>query len=353
MGPYISNYVLSELALLRKFREEDNYLVHIFPKVVEHKEWVKLLKEEGAKIYFVDYEPNTWRSINNLRRIFEKEKVNIIHCHFGGWDIDARLAAPLTPMVWHQRMYVNLNTLKRRLGYLVKYNILGIFRTRNIAISDAVYEAITSITYKKTYCIPDCIAFDRLHPDYTYRFRKKEKNGLYRVLLFGYAPYVKGVDVAYKACEILNERGVNVELQVVSQEQSDRYIHEHYDPMPHWLRLLPPSNNVSDYYNQADIFLSASRSEGFSNSLLEAIYCGCPIAFSNIPGTRWARGFNHTFEYEVESSLSLADALLKSLTIPISIEEIKANQILAEEQYSMDAWVRNVYQVLADFSQGK
>lgn len=349
MGPYISNYILSEIALEKKFREKGDYIFHVFPKDVENKEWVKLFKEIDAKLYFIDYEPGTIRSMLKLRNIFKTEKTNIIHCHFGGWDKDARLAAPFTPIIWHQRMYVNLDTKKRKIKYWLKYNILGMFRTRNIAISDAVYEAITSITKKKTYCIPNCIDFNRLHPDFEYRFQNKNINSPYKLLLFGYSPHVKGLDIAFKACEILSNENVNVELDVVSQVQSDQHIAKTYKPYPSWFKIFKPSNNVSDYYNHTDIFLSASRSEGFSNSLLEAIYCGCPAVYSNIPGTKWAKDFEHTFEYEVESPESMAHAIRLCIDNPISKDLILRNQQEAENQYSMASWAKYVYMVLSEF----
>lgn len=349
MGPYISNYILSELALEKEFHKRGDYIIHIFPKDVEGKEWVQLFKSLDAKLYFIDYRPKTYWSIKLLRSIFKKEKVNIIHCHFGGWDMDVKLAAPFTPTIWHQRMFVNLNTTKRRVKYWLKYNILGMFNTQNIAISDAVYEAITSITNKKTFCVPNCIDFQRLSPDLSYRLLKKDNNHIWKVLLFGYSPYVKGLDVAYKACELLNKEGKQIELNVVSQDISDKYIEDNYTPLPGWFKVLKPSNNVSEYYNQSDIFLSASRSEGFSNSLLEAIYCGCPAVYSDIPGTKWAREFGQTYEYEVESSDSLASAILKSISMPISVDVIENNQKIALQTYSIDSWTKYIYIILSDF----
>lgn len=348
MGPYISNYILSEIALEQKFREQGDYLVHVFPKDVENKEWVRLFREIDAKLYFIEYKPGTNWSIKTLRKIFRGEKANVIHCHFGGWDIDAKLAAPFIPMIWHQRMYPTLSPWQRKYKYWLKYNILGMFCTRHIAISEAVYETITSITNKKTYCIPNSIDFNRVQIDLEQRLSRNDNNEPCKILLFGYSPLSKGLDVAYKACSLLAKKGHNVELDVVSQSQSDQYIAENYTPPPSWFKVLPPISNVSDYYNKTDIFLSASRAEGFCNSLLEAIYCGCPAVYSDIAGTRWAAGFAHTFEYAVESPEALAKAILLCIADPISREEIEANRKKAVTNYSMETWVEKVYQVLVE-----
>ena len=40
------------------------------------------------------------------------------------------------------------------------------------------------------------------------------------------------------------------------------------------------------YYRMADLYISASHSDGTSISLLEALACGCPVILSDIPGNR-------------------------------------------------------------------
>lgn len=47
--------------------------------------------------------------------------------------------------------------------------------------------------------------------------------------------------------------------------------------------FLGKVKNVNDYLNAADIFVSASRSEGLPYAVLEAAYCNVPLILSNIP----------------------------------------------------------------------
>ncbi len=44
--------------------------------------------------------------------------------------------------------------------------------------------------------------------------------------------------------------------------------------------------HLPKYYQSADVYLSASHSDGTSISLLEAMACGCPVLVSDIPGNR-------------------------------------------------------------------
>jgi glycosyltransferase involved in cell wall biosynthesis len=44
--------------------------------------------------------------------------------------------------------------------------------------------------------------------------------------------------------------------------------------------------DLPDYYHAADLYVSASRSDGSSVTLLEAMACGVPVLVSDIPGNR-------------------------------------------------------------------
>lgn len=348
MGPYINNYVLSTLALDAKFRSEGNLLIHIFPEDVKNYEWVPLFREQGCILYFIEVCPRTWKSISIFRKIFKQENINLIHVNFGGWDIDAKIAAPTIPTVWHQHMSVNLDTFKRRFYQNLMYKVIGRYKTHHIAISESVNQAICSLTRNKTYLIPNGLDFSKLH--------KKEQIGLYnkgipvKILMFAFSPLEKGFDIAYKACGIINKESIKVELYVVTQKKTNIYIEKNIPQIPSWMKILPTSSNVAEYYDKTDIFLSASRSEGFCNSLLESIYSGCPAIYSDIPGTRWASQFHNTFMYKVESPDSLVKAIKQCISTPIKIDDVEQNRKLSIEKYSLDSWVNKVYASLLDSS---
>ncbi len=44
--------------------------------------------------------------------------------------------------------------------------------------------------------------------------------------------------------------------------------------------------DLPHYYQEADLYVSASHSDGTSISMLEAMACGCPVLVSDIPGNR-------------------------------------------------------------------
>jgi len=52
------------------------------------------------------------------------------------------------------------------------------------------------------------------------------------------------------------------------------------------IRVFKTTNNILPFLQAADVYVSASRSEGMSNSLLEAMSCGLPALASDIEGHR-------------------------------------------------------------------
>ena len=68
------------------------------------------------------------------------------------------------------------------------------------------------------------------------------------------------------------------------------------------------------YYRQADLYISASHSDGTSISLLEAMACGCPALVSDIPGNReWVEPEMHGWWFPDGDVDALTAAVLDSV----------------------------------------
>jgi glycosyltransferase involved in cell wall biosynthesis len=64
------------------------------------------------------------------------------------------------------------------------------------------------------------------------------------------------------------------------------------------------------YYRAADLYLTASRSDGSSVSLLEAMACGLPALVSDIPGNReWVSSEENGWRFAVDRPDALAEIL--------------------------------------------
>jgi glycosyltransferase involved in cell wall biosynthesis len=81
--------------------------------------------------------------------------------------------------------------------------------------------------------------------------------------------------------------------------------------------------SLPDYYRSADLYVSGTRSDGSSVSLLEAMGCGLPVLVSNIPGNReWVESGVNGWFFEAGSSRSLREELERILSVRGSLNTV-------------------------------
>ncbi|MCQ2272820.1 MAG: glycosyltransferase family 4 protein [Bacteroidales bacterium] len=338
MGPYPANYMHLDLALCVRMRTLGHNVVIVFPSNVKYMDWIPMFTDKGFEVLFVDYNPFSKSNINTFKTIFKEHSINIIYTQFCGWEYTVKLAAPNIPVIWHQLMNVNCSGFSGLRSW-IKYNLIGARNTISIATSNKNYDAICSMTNsKKVRLLHDGIQLNR----YKTIFGRNERCEPYNLLLFSHNPILKGLDIAYDACAEINKSKVIAELYVVSLGTTPEYIKNNYPELPSWFHILPPVSNLQEYYANADAYLCASRGEGFNNSIIEALYCGCSIIFSDIKTTRQIRQYKNVFEFKSESSKALSDAMLKANHNRISDEEIQFNVDKCKENHSVEKWINGV-----------
>lgn len=93
-------------------------------------------------------------------------------------------------------------------------------------------------------------------------------------------------------------------------------------------------DELPDVYRSADIYLSASHSDGSSVSLMEALACGLPVVVSDIPGNlEWVEEGKQGWLFKNGDAQDLAQKILLAATQLDKIEALKAsNRTLAEQR---------------------
>jgi glycosyltransferase involved in cell wall biosynthesis len=72
-----------------------------------------------------------------------------------------------------------------------------------------------------------------------------------------------------------------------------------------------PNPELPEYYRAADLYISASHTDGSSISLLEALACGCPALVSDIPGnTEWVREEGEGWLFRTGDAQMLEQAMM-------------------------------------------
>lgn len=133
---------------------------------------------------------------------------------------------------------------------------------------------------EKIVCIPPAVDVTRFAPKQHYSISETKV-----LATVGRLHWVKGHTIALQAIKLLVEQGVQVKYKIVGDgpererllfEIADLGLSEHVELIP-WLA----PEQVADFLRGIDIYLLPSLSEGFGNSVLEAMSTGNPVIVSD------------------------------------------------------------------------
>lgn len=99
-------------------------------------------------------------------------------------------------------------------------------------------------------------------------------------------------------------------------------------------------DQLPDIYRSADIYLSASHSDGSSVSLMEALACGLPVVVSDIPGNlEWIEDGRQGWLFKDGDAMDFAQKILLASSQMGSLHHIKTGSRLLAEQRA--DWTKN------------
>ncbi|MHB8856612.1 MAG: glycosyltransferase [Bellilinea sp.] len=102
------------------------------------------------------------------------------------------------------------------------------------------------------------------------------------------------------------------------------------------------------YYHAADLYVSASHSDGSSVSLMEALACGVPALVSDIPGNReWLANSPAGWLFPDGDDQAITDGVLRAYRHRIELQPVRtAARALAEKRAN---WPENFKRLLAAY----
>src|SRR5512146_844961 len=283
-GTYSGNFIASLRALAGPCRSMGFRVALAFSRCAEDRPWLDRLRRDGFPVHLLPGRTNVWHRSRAIADIAARERALVIHSHYATYDVPAALAARSRrrrlPVVWHAHTEL---PKRRPLGAVakdaIKLRVVG--RTvRLAAVSPAIVEEAIRHGFPagRVAYIPNGSAL--AHATATDAGRAATRRALELpddanvVLAFGWDPEVKGIDVALDAMAALPP-AANLVLVVVGGSALRSHVDErHRGVRPGWLRIVPPREHVADLHAAADLFLSSSRTEGFSYALGEALANG-------------------------------------------------------------------------------
>ena len=164
--------------------------------------------------------------------------------------------------------------------------------------------------------------------------------------MFGYTYYRKGVDLAIKAIEKIDNDNILLAISISKNENEfrEQIIHD-FGKIPEFVKIIKPRNDIATYYKASNLFLSAAREEGFCYAIIESMYCGIPCICTELPGQ--PNEIPDLIKVESKNVKQLAEEIEKIYDNEYNFDKKKVRKYLVEN-YSVEIWSNSVKKIILD-----
>ena len=360
-APYGGNFIASMMQLDQALQARGVATCYLFPGGARERNWTKAMACQGKDCQYFSGDGFGLR-LRELLKVLDTHHATILHVHFGYFALAEAVAIlrPRLELILHfhsdfsgGRAPTFVQRCKDALKKLPEL-LIG-KRLKKITVSQA-----SARTTKDCIQLHNALCEQRFNTETWGREQTRAAHAIPEdgvlALLFGWSPWVKGVDVAVEAVRKIHEQNAGqLMLGVVcgrtyTKEKMQDFIRGRTGCSgdESWLVYLPPVEDVFRYHKAADVFVSASRSETFSYALLEAICTKTPCVASDIPGVSWSKQFQTVGFFPTQDSSALAQRLLETHArrsnpgFSMDLEKDAAN---ARRSYAIEQWVERMLRV--------
>src|SRR5262245_45780241 len=350
------NFVPSHFELALLTRQELGLGTHfVFPEEGRGAEWIDLMGQKDVGVSLIDRSALRRQRARRIREIVEDGQASIVHSHFTHFDIDCAWAALRSKarLVWHMHSGISAYSASHRAKDLVKVRVIGRACDRVIACAPWVAEQAVERGFPslKVQVVPNGIVLDRFAeqvlPD---KINARRRLGIdpkvSMILAFCWSPEIKGADLILEATRRLARTDKSVLVVIIGGEVLESYVAERLPgERPSWLRLMGPVEDATLLLRAADIFVSASRHEGMSYAVAEAMAAGLPVIASDIPGAAPYLPAPGLSSFESEDAGALWLALVENLSRDDLVALGRLNRDFAFERFNTNRYARDVLSV--------
>ena len=331
------------------------YLNNSFEKYVAcpiQKPFYNMYEEKNIKIFPLPVRTFSLFKFIELVRFTKNNNIDIIHSHGKGAGIYSRLLGFLTrsPVVhtFHGIHYKKYSYGKQKF-YLITERWLSKLTKRIINVSDAEHEEglrLKLFSKLKARVIYNGIDIKRLLGSTVDKKLKNLINSIKKdnILICTVArfDYVKGIDVAIQTMKCLKKYHKNFKYILIGDgELKEEIIKEINDcRMNSQILLLGFRDDVPGILKMMDIYLSSSRGESMSLTLLEAMSTGLPIVATDIPGNRDL--VKNGLLVRSEDPIDIASKINMLINNPELKNKLSKNgKVDVKESYTLEKMIRN------------
>ena len=243
------------------------------------------------------YNLEAWRGALALRSLIQSEHIGIVQTFFESSDLWAGLVTRLftkAKLIWSRR---DMGILRGR-KHATAYRLLRRLPHSVHAVSEQVRSHVVQVDGvppERTLTIHNGLDLNGFEP--ATDGRRESENLI--VLTIGNIRHVKGHDVFVRAAALVHEKLPRVTFHVAGDVLEASFFAELQAlvaslGLRNTVHFLGGVSDLALQLRTAALFVLPSRSEGFSNSLIEAMACGLPVVATDVGGNAEAVAHNET-----------------------------------------------------------
>lgn len=337
------SFIPSLKALETEFKKREMSMIFVFPKMGENLSWAKQFPDAIwiDNDFFLKRKLSI-KYIKQLYAIIRKYKITHVVTNFIGYNVNVWIIKKLSKLPCLQVVHNTFHQLSpNRVKCYIKQQLLEQTYDTFIGVSEWVATSMKSngLNPLKITWVRNAVDFNRL-TKWEKLNLKKEDNEII-VFMMGWPYSVKGVDIAIRALKRLRGAGCNAILVTPHHNIKNELMND-FGEMPDFVRFVDAREDVATFMNNADVFLSASREEGFSYGIVEATFCDCIVISSNIPAPIDMKISNMIY-YESGNDADLFEKLqycLSNKDLLLSYKSTQREYLLRE--FDMNTWANDM-----------
>jgi glycosyltransferase involved in cell wall biosynthesis len=340
------------------------HTIVVLPEAARERRWLTRL-DNSAVPYFCTA-PSGVRQA--LAPSIATHDTVILHSHFTAYDLAACGLSIANRRKFKTIVHLHSEaspSAKQAVKDIIKMRILARYvYDRFIAVSDNVEANILArgVPQDKVHLVRNAVAVDRVVYNSEQRRQARAAFGFKDedtvVLLLGWDPHRKGVDLFLEAAAVVGKRTNSAVFCITGQEATKQFVANHPESsdLGDNLRILEPVEDFPSLLNAVDIFVSASRREGLPYAVLEAMATEKLVIASEIEGVSRSYGMAEgVWLFPVGDAARLAE--LSGRAVEKTEQERRAlgrlNRLFVEANFSLEPWADRIVGIYEDLLAGR
>jgi glycosyltransferase involved in cell wall biosynthesis len=303
------------------------------------------------------YDWNALQVALRLNRLIRAQQVRIVHTFFETSDLWGSLVAKLSgvpALISSRRDMGILRASKHQPAYRVLSRLYNLV----LAVSDEVRAFCIrhdGLNPEKVLTLYNGIEIERIAAvtdAATLRASMGLGGASHLVSTVAHVRPVKGLDILIRAAATVCQEFPRAMFLVIGDVHAPRHFQELLKlteslGLKENVRFVGPSEDVFSLLKMSDVFCLPSRSEGFSNALLEAMACSLPCVATRVGGNSEALEEGRSgFLIESENPHALADRIRTLLRHPERAREMgREGRRMVEAKFTMQAMMSRLVEL--------